>query len=221
MIVTKGHLGGYVKGGDDATYYPHMWSGLVKDLGVKTVLDVGCGEGHAIDYFDRIGAEAYGVDGIEQNRSDIAVHDYVLGPYFVKRPFDLVWCCEFVEHVQECYLRNFLITFACAPWVLMTHADPEQPGYHHVNCRTADYWIGAMAAEGYQHNLAFQCWARAMASSNTNPWNHFVRSGLAFVRNGFPAPFGKPQGSGLPSFQDFERNVGLGSVITPAHPTAL
>ena len=45
------HLGGYIVGGDDATYYPHLWDWLVSARGVKSVVDVGCGEGHAARYF--------------------------------------------------------------------------------------------------------------------------------------------------------------------------
>lgn len=99
-----------------------------------------------------------------------------------KKWVDLVWSCEFVEHVEEQFVRNFLATFACAKYVLMSHALPGQDGHHHVNCRSADYWIGALAAIGYKHDETLTQVTRELAAQNTVPWNHYKRSGLAFIR---------------------------------------
>lgn len=179
------HLGGYVEGGDEATYYPDLWRWLVEERGVGSVLDVGCGEGHALKVFSDLGCLVGGIDGVEQQAAYIHTHDFTTGPYTagLQGPWDLVWCCEFVEHVQEGYVPNFLSTFRLAPLVLMTHAEPGQQGYHHVNCRTADYWIGAMAAEGYTFDERLTSLTRTIAAFNTDPYNHYTRSGLAFQRN--------------------------------------
>jgi hypothetical protein len=45
------HLGGYVEGGDPATYYPDLWKWFVETLMVRSVIDVGCGDGVALKYF--------------------------------------------------------------------------------------------------------------------------------------------------------------------------
>lgn len=176
-------LGGACEGGDPATYYPELWNMLVTEQSVKTVIDVGCGEGIAVRYFEELGCAVRGIDGIKQNHSSIGEHDYTLGPFRLPNwasPFDLCWCCEFVEHVEEQFVPNFLATFACCDLVLMTHAWPNQDGHHHVNCQTSDYWKGAMAAIGYQYDYTFTQLARAYAAFNKNPWNHFTRSGMAF-----------------------------------------
>lgn len=196
-------MGGYIQGGDPATYYPELWRWFVNVYGVKSVIDVGCGEGHAIDYFSGLIEQnvtyrhVWGIDGVEQEHDGILQHDYSTGPWpYPREPdpdhpwmddagweFDLAWSCEFVEHVEERYIPNFLATFACAKLVLMTHADPGQPGHHHVNCQTADYWRGVMAAAGYALDKSLTRWARSLASMSENPINHFARSGLAFVRS--------------------------------------
>ena len=181
-VVEQGHLGGYVVGGDEATMFPNLWGWLVKNLGIKSVLDVGCGDGQAINFFRDSGCEVLGVDGIEQDDPDIAQHDFTHGPFYPEHDFDLCWSCEFVEHVDERYLPNYLHLFRAGNVVLLTHADPGQAGYHHVNCRTADYWIGVMAAVGYALDEMLTSSARELAALNTSPWNHFVRSGLAFRR---------------------------------------
>ncbi len=180
-MVTREHLGGYVEGGDPATWFPDLWTWLILQ-GVTSMLDVGCGEGHALNYFRSHGCTVIGVEGIEQPDPDIVQHDFTDGPWRPDANVDLVWCCEFVEHVEERYLPNFLRAFTAAPLVLMTHGEPGQGGYHHVNCRTADYWIGALAAIDYEIDVMLTQTTRALARFNPSPWNHYARSGLAFRR---------------------------------------
>lgn len=192
MEVDSPHLGGYIVGGDPATYYPQLWESLVHSHGIRSVVDVGCGEGHAARFFAERDCHVIGIDGIQQPSEkswQFVLHDYTKGSWpdkvrgnRMESATDLVWSCEFVEHIEERYVPNFLETFLMGSMVLMTHAEPNQPGYHHVNCRTADYWIGAMAAVGFQldEGLTYNC--RGLARMNRNAINHFARSGLAFRR---------------------------------------
>jgi hypothetical protein len=181
------HLGGYRIGGDDATYYPALWQWLIDSCHVRTMLDVGCGEGHALRYFREQRCFVRGVDGVPQEDPDIVTFDFTSGApttfeLGLLHPVQLVWSCEFVEHVEERFVPNFLDVFRHGSMVLLTHAEPGQGGYHHVNCRTSDYWVGAMAAIGYALDQGLTVTTRELAAANHSPWNHYVRSGLAFVR---------------------------------------
>lgn len=179
---SKAHLGGYIKGGDAATYYPDLWKWMVNKLGIKKVVDVGCGEGHALKFFrDELGCDVMGIDGLPQEDEDTSVHDFTDGPCHAPE-CDLIWCCEFVEHVEERFMLNFLTTFRYGKYVALTHAEPGQSGHHHVNCKHPQYWIGAMAAIGFKFDDILTKCARIAASSNANVFNHFKRSGLVFVR---------------------------------------
>lgn len=180
--VVEGHLGGYVAGGDPATYFPDLWQWLIDKAGVTSMLDVGCGEGHALKFFRERGCTVWGVEGIPQDDPDIVLHDYTGGAWVPYANVDLVWSCEFVEHVGEAYVPNFLRTFRAAPLVLITHAERGQAGHHHVNCQPADYWIGALAAIGYELDVDLTETTRALSRFNPSPWNHYARSGLAFRR---------------------------------------
>lgn len=183
MTVIPAHLGGYWLGGDPATYFPELWSWLVTDLNVKRVIDVGCGEGQALEYFGSLDCYVVGVDGVEQPDPRIVQHDYTEEPFIPAGPlFDLCWSSEFVEHVEEEFIANFLATFQHADWLLMTHADPGQLGHHHVNCQPRGYWIERIEDAGFEYHDELTRTTRRLASANETELNHYRRSGLAFRR---------------------------------------
>jgi glycosyltransferase involved in cell wall biosynthesis len=184
QYVDKGnpHLGGYTIGGDPATFYPELFDWLVDVKGVKSVIDVGCGEGHSLKYFKDKGCKVIGIDGIAQNDKLIFKHDYAKGIFRTDYEYDLAWVCEFVEHIEEKYIPNFLATLACAKMVLMTHGEPGQAGWHHVNNQTAEYWKAVMAAIGYSYNEELTKKTRELAAKNIDSYNHYRRSGMAFNR---------------------------------------
>lgn len=176
-LIAEGHLGGYVPGGDPLSACPDLWSWLIEEFGLRSMLDVGCGEGHALSFFRDRGLDVLGVDGLEQDDPQIVKHDYAAGP-FVAREFDLVWSCEFVEHVEEDLVPNFLETFKGGRLLLMTHAVPGQPGWHHVNCQHSGYWIETLEDAGFDFDDDLTMSARALCADGT----YFAATGLAFRR---------------------------------------
>lgn len=189
QFVTQGHLGGYIKSdaafpnGDPMTWCPGVWDWAIQTFNPRRVLDVGCGEGHAIRYFRDRAIEAVGIDGMAcvveakvAPPATIYVHDFTRGK-FLPYPFDLIWCCEFVEHVEARYEDNFLELFSQARVVLMTHGLPGQQGWHHVNCQPSDYWIKRINARGFVYCLGLTGASRTLA-----PNTHWERSGLVFVK---------------------------------------
>ncbi len=178
------HLGGHWPGGDPSSWYPELWDWLVRVQGVHSVLDVGCGEGHALAYFrDQLDCEVVGVDGIEHPDPDLIQHDFTLGPVVLAHGFDLCWSCEFVEHVEEQFVPNFLEAFRSAELLAMTHALPGQGGHHHVNEQAPRYWRNVLAEVGFQllPGLTFQ--ARRLARDNAPRGSYFSRTGLIFRRD--------------------------------------
>lgn len=187
--IVDGHLGGYVPGGDPNTTYPTLWRWLVDQLEVRSVLDVGCGDGRgALSTFRTAGARVLGIDGMPSDDPDVLRHDFTEGapwdPDAGIYRFDLCWSAEFVEHVEERYLPHYLAAFQACEIVLMTHAVPGQGGWHHVNLKPADYWIGAMAAIGYRLDDELTGQARALATDCPGGYSYFAATGLAFRRWG-------------------------------------
>lgn len=197
MNICEGHLGGYIMSaatpapsgldvthGDPATWYPELWLWAMSSLNIRSVLDVGCAEGHCIGYFRHYGCAVKGVDGsrLAKEKSVLGeyhdIHDFVAGPYKPADGYDLLWCCEFVEHVDERYTGNFLQTFKAAnKFIFLTHAMPGQPGWHHVNCQPSGYWIDKLQRIGFDYHASLTEHARSVVHGG-----HFKDKGLIFCR---------------------------------------
>jgi SAM-dependent methyltransferase len=180
------HLGGYREGGDPNTWYPELWDWVYQELGVRSVLDVGCGEGQSARYFKNLGCDVLGIDGSREAVQNSVIpqcemlHDFTAGPFNLKRSFDLVWSCEFVEHVEEEFSQNFLAAFASSDkYVFMTHAVPGQGGHHHVNCQPSSYWVKRVGEIGFVLDYRLTRRARERAGHG-----YFRKSGLVFVKPG-------------------------------------
>lgn len=176
------HLGGNIEGGDPRTFSIGVWEVLIERTKPRSVLDVGCGEGHALDWFRKKGLFTFGVDGLQRNIEKVHHHalvvDLTRGPLRLPRGWDridLCWCCELVEHVPEEYCGNILDTFKLAEYVAMTAAPPGQTGHHHVNCQPESYWIDKMTRAGFIYipGLTHDC---RYAAGDT----YFKTSGLMF-----------------------------------------
>jgi SAM-dependent methyltransferase len=197
-MVKDGHLGGYIRGGDPGTWCPALWTWAIHRFAARSVLDVGCGEGQSARFFQQRGCQVLGIEGCPQALTDSAIpddvvaHDFTRGAYFPEHSFDLVWSCEFLEHVESRYEANILATFAhAAKAILVTHAFPRQTaGHHHVNCRPSAYWIRRIEALGFTCHVPLTLEARGVTLRDFPGINHFARSGLVFVRAGSQPPAG-------------------------------
>ena len=189
--IHEGHLGGYYAEGDPHSFCPEMWKYLIERFDIKSVIDVGCGMGYSVQEFLKYCDDVVGIEGspyaIENSpvKDHIFAHDYTVGELETEDTYDLCWCCEFVEHVEEDYRDNFLSTFAFAKYVAMTHAVPGQGGYHHVNCQPTEYWIEHMSRYGFEYDdevtqkLIEIC---KEESAKDGSYKHFISSGLFFKK---------------------------------------
>jgi SAM-dependent methyltransferase len=170
-------LGGFFPQGDPSSWCPDVWEWALDRFKIKSVIDVGCGAGKALDWFEQHGCIVLGVDGLPPNDKRIIEHDYTMGPYVPDRPFDLCWSCEFVEHVEEEYIPHYTWTFRSAKYLMMTHALWWQSGHHHVTLWRPETWIDVI--EDYGFTLLGRETIESRDRALQHYWKH---SGLIFRR---------------------------------------
>lgn len=146
-------VGGHLRTGGE-------WSDDALDTvadGVRTFLDVGAGTGHVVRQLTGRGVQAWGIEPSPAAHADtgtahrIIAHDFVDGWLEMPCRFDLVWCVEVLEHLDERAFDNARRTIAAATGRLLVISAgvPGQPGFHHVNCREEGEWAELIRSDGF------------------------------------------------------------------------
>jgi len=177
------HVGGNIWQGDPCTHAPQAWRYMVERFAVRRVLDVGSGRGHAAAFFHALGCQVVAMDASRQNVQSAlfptVLHDLLGGPFVC--PVDLVHCQEVAEHIPEASAGHFIDTLCNGEVIMLSHAEPGQEGYHHVNCQPPAYWIERITARGYRHLDIDTARLRHFAAMDGA--SHLARSGLVFARS--------------------------------------
>jgi SAM-dependent methyltransferase len=181
------HLGGH----ENETHIDDgALSYFIENFDIKSMVDIGCGPGGMVDLARRKGLDVIGLDGdftVERPESvldHIKIHDFVKGSYDLGKTYDLAWTVEFVEHVEEKYMHNFIDVMKQCKYVIMTHAFPGQPGHHHVNCQHAPYWINVMEKRGFKYDGYT---TMAVRSASTMRERYIRQQSLFFVNGSIPS----------------------------------
>ncbi len=128
---------------------------LVKEYQIKTLLDIGCGLGGNVQFARLSGLSSFGIDIDNENLpTDEYFHtvDYREGSSNLIGPFDIGLSVEFVEHVEEEYIDNFMQDFKKCSNVILTGAPPGWGGVGHVNEQTEEYWIKMFESNGFVYD---------------------------------------------------------------------
>lgn len=181
------HLGGADLNGDVNTIMPDVWGYLLVKYELKSVIDIGCGYGHALKWFADNGlCRITGVEGWSEAVEKtvvphfVCLHDFCTGIPPIGDPFDLAWSSEFLEHVEEQYLPNIMHVFRLARYACITHGEPGQAGFNHVNCQSSGFWIRKFAEYGFWHDEDETALLRRTDRWRA-PWGR--RTLIFFVRN--------------------------------------
>jgi hypothetical protein len=173
------HLGGH----ENETHLDDgALSYIMEKFGVKSMIDVGCGPGGMTELARSKGLEVLAIDGdfvVDRNIDDVVIHDYQVSAYKPDKNYDLAWCVEFVEHIEAQYIQYFVTTFQSCKYVIMTHAFPDQPGWHHVNCQPTEYWVAVMQAFGFEVDVVETNNIREASTMN----QRYIRQQSIFLKN--------------------------------------
>lgn len=157
--MTAEYLGGCDPDGDLNTFMPDVFGYLLVKYELKSIIDIGCGFGHALKWFAENGlCRIIGVEGwpeaVEKTvvPNFVCLHDFRDGAPPIGEVFDLAWSSEFLEHIEEKYLPDIMHVFRLARYACITHGEPGQVGFNHVNCQSSNYWAAKFAEYGFAYN---------------------------------------------------------------------
>jgi SAM-dependent methyltransferase len=130
---------------------------VLRLLPLRSVVDVGCGEGAWLAAFQRLGVDdMLGVDGghVDPNLLQIPKDRFhaadLSKPLNLPRTFDLAVSLEVAEHLPANCAGQFVDSLTrLAPAVLFSAAIPFQGGNHHVNEQWPDKWAELFKERGY------------------------------------------------------------------------
>jgi len=175
------HLGGHGN-------VTHIDTGLIEYardvLKCKSMLDIGCGPGGMVYEARRLGLDARGVDGdfvTKREKPELfEIHDFTKGKLEnIKVDFDMIWCCEFIEHVEKEYEDNWMSLMQKGKYVFVTYSEPGKPGHHHVNCEPLDYWIELYKRYGFNYRDDITKQTKELSTMKREFWKE---TGLVFER---------------------------------------
>ena len=142
----------------------------------KTFIDVGSGPGWQVDIAETLGLSGLGIDGDYTQNPDV-IHDFTLGePDIVKDEFDIGWSVEFLEHVEEQYVPNFMALFKKCNFIICS-ASPF-PSPRHPNPQPQSYWYEVFAKWGLVYSEELTADMRA-ASTMERELTHTLRIHLS------------------------------------------
>lgn len=180
------HLGGHL----DRTHVDRGVLDLITTkYSIASMIDIGCGPGGMYSIAKDCGIDWRGIDGdytltySEEMKPLVTIHDFVepyIPQHITDSQFDLAFSVEFLEHVEERYVPNFMKVFKRARYAVVTAAPPGAGGHHHVNCRLEDYWIGVFAANGFKYNHKMSI---EMRKCSTMAKGFMARTGMFFERH--------------------------------------
>lgn len=156
---------------------------------VKSMVDVGCGPGGMKREAERLGIEWTGFDGDPSLPSipNFRRWDFTQGSPSLDNDadyWDLGWSVEFLEHVEERYMENYMQIFDRCQTLVVTAAPPGWGGHHHVNERPQSYWVQKFEQRGFVFLARSTENMKSFSTmkNNSKGGSFMVNTGMLFVK---------------------------------------
>lgn len=118
----------------------------------RTMMDVGCGDGHMVRIAEALGVSACGLDIVENNHPNIHQVDLCNSVSYMGG--EMVLCLEVAEHLPE-HAADHLCEYlsdTTYETLLFSAATPGQGGSGHLNEQPWAYWVKKLHANGLTIN---------------------------------------------------------------------
>jgi hypothetical protein len=144
---------------------------FLKDKDLKSILDLGCGNGSYVRYFNQNDLQSDGYDG---NPFTPEITNGLCGiadlskAFVLENQYDCVMSLEVGEHIPKFYEEIFIgnIIRNAKDLVILSWAVPGQGGHGHVNCLENSYIKALMKEYGFENRIYAENILRACSSLN-------------------------------------------------------
>ena len=125
---------------------------LCKEWNIKTIVDIGCGNGSYVKHFLDNEMDCGGFDGSPLTPDFCYIQDFSKPQRIGK--YGLVLSLEVGEHIPKKYEQIFLdnLVDASISLIILSWAIEGQKGDGHVNCQNNGYIIQQMENRGFHYN---------------------------------------------------------------------
>lgn len=180
------HVGGFVTNDTDG-WEPKLWQYMIDTLHARSVIDIGCGLGVSTTWFKEHGLDTLCVEGSQEAVQNSLVpeitveHDFSIGPWWPEKNYDIVWCVEFIEHVDFHFIEHYIATMMKAKYIFVSHS--IWGGWHHTVVKDDWWWIELFNEWGFVYLPHLTELARKLCpfpSSYKRGNSHFHFRGLVF-----------------------------------------
>lgn len=166
---------------------------LIARFGIKSFLDIGCGPGGMVRKAMELGLDATGIDGdatLDFIGLNVIIHDFYAGPPPLTREYDLGWCVEFLEHIDEKYLPNVIEAFRHCKYLVCTASQVKGKNRYHVNVHTTPWWIMKMQDNGFRDDSNVNGALKVASTMGHTPGRHesFLQETGVFYYNDAGCP---------------------------------
>lgn len=161
----KSHCGEcYERGNGWEEIFARQAEIIIRDLNPKKTLDVGCAAGYLVEGLRDRGVEAYGVDVSEYAlsvvRDDIKPYcTYHSATEPMEGKYDLVTCIEVLEHLQNVNDIKAAIKNLCqiTDTIIFSSTPFDFGEETHFSVNSSGYWCEEFAANGFYHDINYDC----------------------------------------------------------------
>lgn len=153
----------------------------------QSFLDVGCGDGTAVEAARKLGCEAFGVDQLVQpDWPDYYFHQNLVDAFRLPKKVDMIYTLEVAEHLHESAHATFLDTLnenlADGGYLIFTAALPGQDGTGHVATRPPIYWRRELTDRGLTFSRLDTVNLGLLWSHVQSPFDHLAANLQVFVK---------------------------------------
>ena len=124
----------------------------------KRLVDLGSGCGVYSHFFSLKGVEVHAIDGVAPPTEhsypvSLEIRDLTAPIENVWGNFDIALCLEVAEHIPEHLADAFLSNITrFSDRLILSAAQPNQGGHHHVNEQPKRYWVAKLAQKDFAYN---------------------------------------------------------------------